>query len=86
MNFASAMFSMMCGKKVKRKHWRGYWYMNRNNEIIIHEQSGKELNIRETENIVFTLSNISCDDWEVLPDMVQINELKTFDVRFKGAN
>lgn len=79
MNFASAMFSMMCGNKVRRKHWSEYWCMNNDGEIIIHEKSGRTLNIRDSENITFTLLNIACDDWEVVSERRYIDEIGMFD-------
>lgn len=72
MNFASALISMKQGYKVGRKHWEGYWYLvqaetedDHIDQIIIHEKDGNELNLLDTDDILFTLSNIACDDWEI---------------------
>ena len=29
MNFASAVFALVRGHKVKRRHWTGYWYYDK---------------------------------------------------------
>lgn len=66
-NFATALISMQRGHKVRRHHWAGYWEM-KDNEVIIHTREGRVLNLRDTEDMTYTLSNISCDDWEVAKD------------------
>lgn len=65
MNFASALFAMERGHRVKRSHWSGYWAIE-NGELILHCRDGRVLNLRESEDMVYTLRNISCDDWEIL--------------------
>lgn len=67
MNFASAVFAMERGNKVKRSHWTGYWTIE-NGELIIHARDGRVLNLRESEDMVYTLRNMSCDDWEIVKD------------------
>ena len=64
MNFASAFISLQRGHKIRRKHWKGYWILE-NNEIMMHCYDGRILNIRESEDILYTLENIACDDWEI---------------------
>lgn len=63
-SFATALMSMKHGHKVKRKHWIGYWELKDNN-IIMHCYDGRVLNIRDSENIVYTIENMICDDWEI---------------------
>ena len=75
MNFASAFISLQRGHKVRRKHWTGYWYME-GNEVIMHTYDGKDINIRESEDIMYTLSNIACDDWEIADDYHATKELE----------
>ena len=67
MSFASAIFALQRGHKVKRHHWTGYWKLE-NGEVIIHTYDNKEFNIRETEDMMYTLSNMACDDWEIVKD------------------
>lgn len=67
MDFASAVFAMERGHKVKRKHWSGYWRLE-DGELIMHCRDGRVLNLRESEDMVYTLRNISCNDWEIVKD------------------
>ena len=75
MNFASALFALRRGHKIKRKHWTGYWILE-NNEVYMHTFDGKVINIRESEDILYTLENMACDDWEIADDDHAANELK----------
>lgn len=38
MNFASALFSLKRGHKIKRKHWTGWWELE-GNEVMMVELS-----------------------------------------------
>lgn len=67
MEFRSAYFEMLNGKKVKRKHWQGYWAWE-NNTIMMHCRDGRVLDIRETENTAYTMSSIVEHDWEVVEE------------------
>jgi len=67
MNFTSAIFAMERGHKVRRHHWSGYWALE-NGELIIHCRDGRVLNLRESEDMVYTLRNMSCDDWEIVKE------------------
>lgn len=75
MNFASALFSLKRGHKIKRSHWTGYWQLE-NDEVIMHCYDGKCVNIKDTQDIIYTLENIACDDWEIVDDYHAKNELK----------
>ena len=65
MTFASALFAMERGHRVRRSHWSGYWRIE-NGELLIHCGDGRKLNLRDSEDMVYTLRNISCDDWEII--------------------
>lgn len=67
MNFASAYISMIRGHRIRRKHWSGYWEM-KDNEVMFHCKDGKAINLRDTDDMSYTLSNIACDDWEIADD------------------
>ena len=75
MNFASALFALRRGHKIKRKHWTGYWILE-NNEVYMHTFDGRVINIRESEDILYTLENMACNDWEIADDDHAGNELK----------
>lgn len=83
MNFAGAIFALQRGHKVKRHHWSGYWCLASTTNkitvdkhsisptiptIMMHTYDGKELDIRNTSDIMYTLSNCACDDWEIVED------------------
>ena len=76
MNFASALFSLRRGHKIRRKHWTGYWKLGEDNEVYMHCYDGRILNIRESEAILYTLENMACNPWEIADDAHAANELK----------
>ena len=75
MNFSSALFSMLGGHRVSRGHWEGYWCIE-NGEIIMHLRDGRILNIRESEDMIYTIGNMLCDDWRIVDNFGVANELK----------
>ena len=74
MNFASALFALRRGHKIKRKHWTGYWILE-NNEVYMHTFDGRVINIRESEDILYTLENMACNDWEIADEDHAYKEL-----------
>lgn len=64
MKFEEALKAMRSGSKAKLPSWRGYWYWSPEKEtIIIHTKGGQEMDIRETQSVVYTLQNILSDEW-----------------------
>ena len=71
MNFKEALEAMKKGEKVKLPSWGGYWCWDaEKGTIMMHcrprnekEFCGPVLDIRETENVVYTLENIASDEW-----------------------
>ena len=64
MKFEDALKTMKSGEKVKLPSWGGYWCWNPEKEtIIMHIKDGQELDIRETQNVEYTLQNILSDEW-----------------------
>lgn len=56
------------GHKVRRSHWNaGYWRIE-NGELIIHRWDGREINLRESIDMVYMLRNMSCDDWKIVEE------------------
>ena len=76
MNFASALFSLRRGHKIRRKHWIGYWELGEEGEVYMHRHDGRILNIRESEDILYTLEKMACNDWEIADNDHAANELK----------
>ena len=64
MNFSSALFSLKRGHKIKRKHWTGWWELD-GNEVMIYCHDGRVINIRDSEDITYTIENMACDDWTI---------------------
>lgn len=67
MDFASAFISLQRGHKIKRNHWGGYWEIE-GGEIMMHCRDGKVINIRESNDILYTVSNMACNDWKIIDD------------------
>ncbi len=74
MNFASALFALRRGHKVKRKHWTGYWSVI-DNEVIMHTYDGRDINVRDSEDMLYTMENMACDDWEIVDNDGATKEL-----------
>ena len=69
MDFTSAFVSMQQGHKVTRTTWKGYWCIL-NGEIIMVTKDGKAVNLRESPDMMYTISNMLCNDWGVCDDRV----------------
>jgi hypothetical protein len=65
MNFKDALEALKTGLPVKRKQWQGYWVLEGVNKIVIHLKEGTDLNLVDTEDITFTLSHTTENDWEI---------------------
>ena len=65
MAFREAWFAMLNGKKVKLPSWAGYWAFE-NGTIMMHCKDGSILDIRESQNVGYTMSNIAADDWMIV--------------------
>lgn len=66
MLFKEAFKLMKEGNKIKLPSWAGYWCWE-NDTIMMHCKDGRVLDIRETETVDYTTSNICSDEW-VLAD------------------
>lgn len=73
MNFKQALEEMKRGNKVKLSSWGGYWcWDNEKETIMMHcrqkdadEGQGPILDIRETQRVEYTLSNVLSEEWVV---------------------
>lgn len=64
MKFQEALKVMKEGKKVKLPSWGGYWYWDNDKQtIMMHCKDGNVLDIRETQSVEYTLSNVVSDEW-----------------------
>ena len=64
MTFGQVYQTMLYGKKIRRKDWKGYWAWE-NDTIMIHCEDGTVFDIRETDDPKFTFGNIAASDWIV---------------------
>lgn len=67
MIFKNMLRPLREGKKVRLPIWGGFWQKD-GNEIMMHCHDGRVLNIRENDNIFWTLENICSDEWEVVEE------------------
>ena len=73
MNFKDAFELMKKGHKVKLPSWGGYWYWDAEKQTIMMQCRPKDtdkgqgglLDIRETQRVEYTLSNILSNEWIV---------------------
>lgn len=71
MKFDKALELMKKGEKVKLPSWSGYWYWDDNEKtIMMHcrpedsdKGQGPVLDIRETQRVEYTLTNVLSDEW-----------------------
>lgn len=73
MNFKEAFKAMKAGAKVKLPSWGGFWCWDTEKETIMMQcrpgdsdkGQGDLLDIRETQRVEYTLSNILSDEWGI---------------------
>lgn len=65
MDFGNALEALKAGYKVKLPQWAGYWQKDRDT-VKMHCKNGDVLDIRETQDVFYTLANITSDEWEVV--------------------
>jgi hypothetical protein len=79
MNFKQAFEAMKQGAAVKLPSWKGYWKCE-DGSIKMHCKDDRILDIRESEDMLYTLTGINSDEWEVidtLPADIDLN-VQTF--------
>lgn len=75
MKFEEALKAMKSGNKVKLPSWGGYWYWDSEKEVIIMcTKEEQKMDIRETQNVEYTLKNILSDEW-ILADETNCPQL-----------
>lgn len=77
MTFSKALESLKAGCKIKLPHWKGYW-VKENDTVKMYCKNGDVLDIRETEDVFYTLSNIASDEWKVVEEINVDLDVKTF--------
>lgn len=71
MNFKQALEVMKQGHKVKMPNFAGYWCIE-NGSIKMHCKDGRVLDIRETEDVFYTLGFITSDEWEIADENCKV--------------
>lgn len=66
-SFYDLFVQFVAGTPIKRKDWGGYWKYNEGN-IYIFTKTGEVINLRNSEDIIFTLSHLGMHDWEIATD------------------
>ena len=66
MDFKNALEAMKHGEAVKLPSWGGFWRWDAEKRtIIMHTKEGKEMDIRETQVVEYTLLNVLSDEWVI---------------------
>lgn len=63
LSFREAYMRMVEGKKISRPCFIGWWFMNHESKVIIHDRYGNELKEGDITN---TVTNTLANDWEVI--------------------
>lgn len=64
MTFKEAFEAMKHGAKVKLPSWAGYWFWCiPAQSILMHTKDGNDIDVRRTECVDYTFSNICSDEW-----------------------
>lgn len=73
MSFAEAFKAMKAGTKVKLPSWGGFWFWDEEKQTVMMQCRPKDadkgqgdlLDIRETQRVEYTLSNILSNEWVI---------------------
>lgn len=77
MRFSEAFEALKQGAKVKCPEWVGFWKWE-DNSIKMYCKDGRVLDIRETEDVDYTMKFILRDDWEIVDGEVKDLDIQTF--------
>jgi hypothetical protein len=77
MKFAEALEALKCGAAVKRPHWAGYWMLE-GGALIMYLKDGTNMDLRETQDTVYTMEQMAAEDWEVPDDVPWKLDIQTF--------
>ena len=67
LSWKDAWWHLLNGKKIKRPLWEGYWVWQ-SNTIMMYCRDGSVTDIRNTDFVAYTFSNIAQRDWMVVEE------------------
>lgn len=65
MQFKDLLDKFIAGAPIKRKVWGGYWKYRYGNIEMHSKEKGIVVNFVDTKDIIFTISGMLQDDWEI---------------------
>lgn len=73
LSWKDAWWYLLNLKKVRRHLWKGYWSWEKSPKdnlptIMMHCRDGSICDIRDTDFVAYTFSNIAQRDWEVVDE------------------
>ncbi len=78
MKWSKAWKALLEGKRVRRSFWEGYWKWE-DGTIMMHTREGKVEDIRNTEHVAYTFTNIAAKDWVIVDNDLIQQEFDTWD-------
>lgn len=64
MTFKDLFSTFISGTPIKRSVWKGYW-VYKYGRIEMHTKDGDIVDFQDSKDILFTVSGILEDDWEI---------------------
>lgn len=77
MTFGEVYKYLKEGKKIKLRHWSGYWKLV-DGRVKMYTKNGEIIDLQDSEDIMYTLSNIASDEWMVTADDYDFELIDTF--------
>lgn len=62
--FEELFLKFVSGTPIKRTCWSGYW-IYKYGKIEMHLKTGETIDFLETKDVLFTISNLLRNDWEI---------------------
>ena len=62
--FKDIFAEFTAGNPIKRKAWKGYWRYHFG-KVEMHTKEGDIVDFLDTKDVLFTISGILQDDWEI---------------------
>lgn len=73
MNFTEVFEALKSGEKIKLSHWTGYWQLE-NGRVMMHCKNGDIIDLQNSKDIIYTLSGIASDDWQIVDKDYEVSE------------